>query len=275
MISTTDLPDYPTVPPRDPLRKLALRGINLIFRWRGLKFPPYFCLRDRMGVLRNGIEPEVQGLCSRLLREGMMAVDVGANIGFLTRQFCRRVGSSGKVFAFEPDPLNFRFLEFNTRFCKNVRLMQCAVSDNHEPALLHLNSGSGTGNSLVNKTQSTESVPVSCISLDEFLNSCGNPAVNLVKIDVEGAELNVLRGIRHTIRRLPDLQIVIEYCPNNLRGAGIEPRAIYDELKAGDFGIGAIQKSGLVKDVAAFDDLESLLNRQGYVNLLCARGKPR
>jgi FkbM family methyltransferase len=90
----------------------------------------------------------------------MTVMDVGANVGLLTRQFCQRVGKGGRVYAFEPDPLTFRFLEFNTQPFKNKELTQFAVSDNQGPALLHLNFTSGTGNSLLTQGHSTESVPV-------------------------------------------------------------------------------------------------------------------
>jgi FkbM family methyltransferase len=272
------MPSYSTAAPKGPLRKLLFHGVNVALRLGGIKLPPYFALRSRVALLGErlfllpgGIEPDVQNLCRRLLSEGMTVVDVGANVGFLTRQFCRQVGPGGKVFAFEPDRFTFEYLEFNTRSFPNKQLTLCALSDNHEPALLHLNPESGTGNSLFNKADSSESVSVPCLSLDEFLDKAGNPAVDLVKIDVEGAELNVLRGMRQTMARLPGLQIIIEYCPKNLRGSGVEPRAVYDEIKAGGFNIHCIRNDGGTQSMDRFDSLETVLNPQGYANLLCTR----
>jgi FkbM family methyltransferase len=262
---------YPTTNPKGILRKMALQGVNGLLLLRGLKFPPYFSLRERMSLLSKGFEPDIQHLCTRLLKPGMMVVDVGANVGLLTRLFCRSVGAQGRVFAIEPDPLTFQFLEFNTSSFTNKELAQYAISDNHEPALLHLNPTSGMGNSLLNKNYSGESVPVSCISLDEFLKKHGNLPVDVIKIDVEGAELSVLRGMRQTIARLPQLKVIIEYCPKNLEGAGIAPREIFDELRSHQFNLQVIQPDGGVKAIDAFDDLERNLNPIGYVNLLCTR----
>jgi len=253
------------------LRKMALRGINGLLRLRGLKFPPYFSLRERLAHLAKGIEPDIQHLCTHFLRPGMTVVDVGANVGLLTRQFCRQVGKGGRVYAFEPDPLTFQFLQFNTRSFQNKELTQCAVSDNHEPALLHLNPTSGAGNSLLKEGDSTESVPVACISLDEFLKQHGNPLVDVIKIDVEGAELRVLRGMRQTVARLPGLKVIIEYCPANLKGAGVAPREVFDELRSQRFNLHIIRPDGGVKVIDRFDELEGNLNSSGYVNLLCAR----
>ena len=244
----------------------------------GIKLPPYFSLSQRIRLVRDRLfsprgmnEPDVQNLCRLLLREGMTVVDVGANVGFLARHFSRRVGSSGRVFAFEPDPLTFEFLQFNTRCFPNIRLTQCAISDNHEPAMLHLNPEAGTGNSLFNEFGSSETVSVPCISLDEFLDKAGKPAVDVVKIDVEGAELSVLRGMRQTVARLPGLKLIIEYCPKNLRGSGVDPRAVYDELKAGGFTIQSIRDDGGTRDIDRFESLEPVLNPSGYTNLLCTR----
>jgi FkbM family methyltransferase len=271
---TEPLSNNPTIAPKGMMRKIALLCINQYFLLRGMKFPPYFNLHGRLAVFRQGVEPDIQHVCTRLVREGMIVMDVGANIGFLTRQFCRQVGPRGRVFAFEPDPLNFQYLEFNTRSCMNLERVHCAISDNHEPALLHLNSFSGTGNSLLNKTYSTQSISVPCISLDEFLNKNGNPAVNLIKIDVEGAELNVLRGMRQTMSRLPGLIMIIEYCPKNLNGSGVEPRAVYDEIAANGFHMQSICPDGSTQDVSGFTGLNSMLNVDGYTNLLCTRSKP-
>lgn len=262
---------YPDTTPKGLLRKMALRGIDGLLRLRGLKFPPYFPLRDRLAHLVKGTEPDIQHLCTQLLRTGMTVMDVGANVGLLTRLFCRQVGTGGRVYAFEPDPLTFQFLEFNTRSFPNKELTQGAVSDNHEPALLHLNFRSGAGNSLLNKGHSTESVPVACISLDEFLKQRGSPVVDVIKIDVEGAELSVLRGMRQTVARLPGLKVIIEYCPANLNGAGVAPREIFDELRSQSFKLQVIRPDGSVKAIERFEDLEGDLNPMGYLNLLCAR----
>jgi FkbM family methyltransferase len=261
---------YPDTTPKGLLRKVALRAVNGLLLLRGLKFPPYFSMRQRLAHARTGIGPDIQRLCAQLLKPGMMVVDVGANVGLLTRQFCRQVGKGGYVYAFEPDPLTFQFLEFNTRAFQNKELTQGAVSDNHEPALLHLNFASGAGNSLLNKTYSTESVSVTCISLDEFLKQRGNPVVAVIKIDVEGAELNVLRGMRQTVARLPGLKVIIEYCPANLKGAGVAPRAVFDELRSQQFNLQVIRPDGGVTAIDRFDKLEGNLNPSGYVNLLCA-----
>jgi FkbM family methyltransferase len=189
----------------------------------------------------------------------------------LTRQFCRRVGPSGRVFAFEPDPFTFQFLEFNTRAFANKELIQSAVSDNHEPGVLYLNAHGGTGNSLLNPSNAAASLSVPCVSLDEFFEIAGRPAIDVVKVDVEGAELSVLRGLRQTRARLPTMQLIVEYCAKNLNGSGVEPRALYDELRVGGSELRAIREDGSTQMIDNFADLGRSLNIHGYVNLLCGK----
>jgi FkbM family methyltransferase len=266
-----NLPTHLTMPPKGSLRKLALWGVNHLLGLQHLKLPPDFPLHQRLAILRRGTESDIRHLCTRFVSKGMTVIDVGANAGLITRHFCGLVGEKGRVFSFEPDPLVFRFLEFNTRPFANKELVQSAVSDNQVPMQLHLNSCSSLGNSLFNKAKSVESVSVSCTSLDEFLKSRGEPIVDVVKIDTEGAELSVLRGMRQTIARLPALKIIIEYCPQNLNGAGVAPQAVLDELRSHQFCPKIIQNDGGLKEFGGADVPPGEFNSNGYVNLFCAR----
>ena len=76
---------YPESVPKGLLRRMAFRGVNWLLLLRGLKFPPYFSLRLRLIYLVKEIEPDVQRLCSQVLRPGMTVMDVGANVGLITR----------------------------------------------------------------------------------------------------------------------------------------------------------------------------------------------
>ena len=252
--------------------KAALRQIvTFALYCRGLKLPRSFDLRDRLTVLNAGIEHDVSALTSKVLKPGMVVLDVGANIGLLTRHFCEAVGPSGKVFAFEPDPENFSCLEFNTKGCGNRSVHQLAISDANGTAHLYLNARSSTGNSLLNQSDAAGSVEVECRTIDTFLSENRVTQIDFIKIDVEGAELKVLQGMRETLRRLSSVKLVIEYCPKNLLGSGVEPQAVFNELRSQGLVVGAIQEDGRIEEVAAFENLERHLGTRGYANLLCSR----
>ena len=124
------------------------------------------------------------------LRPGSVVYDVGANVGIYTVLACRMVGVEGRVFSFEPSPDNVQRLAENIRVNKfnNVEIVPSAVS---------VTDGFATFDSeadpCVRKISESGALRVETVSLDSFVAS-GKPFPNLMKIDVEGAELDVLRG---------------------------------------------------------------------------------
>ena len=114
---------------------------------------------------------------------------------------------------------------------------------------------------------------VRTVAIDDCLDQLGIARVDIVKMDIEGAELAALRGMRRTIARSPDLALVMEYNPSALRAFGHEPAAALDEARALGFGrVEAIEADGSLTDWgdAALVERETarLLGNMGVVNLL-------
>jgi FkbM family methyltransferase len=136
----------------------------------------------------------------RLLRRGDCFIDVGANLGFLVLTASKLVGCQGKILAFEPnnglaDRMNQTLL--NTKI-GNVSVNRFALGDEEGEATLHVGNHSGTA-SLRNSTASGQKVEVACG--DRFTNELTADTWTLVKLDVEGYELRVLRGFQSLIKR--------------------------------------------------------------------------
>jgi FkbM family methyltransferase len=151
-------------------------------------------------------ETEVIRLLQKYIRPADHCVDVGAHLGYLTILMTLLVGETGQVTSFEPVPETFRVLEENIRInnLRNVRLQNAALAEKSGTLSLAINEQqelSWTPSSVgyaVGQNQYAITVPA--ISLDDFLShSTRMPAV--IKIDVEGAELSVLRGAGETLRR--------------------------------------------------------------------------
>ena len=108
-------------------------------------------------------------------------------------------GASGKVFAFEPRPLNQRYLARHVRVngCTNVEILHLCVGDHSGPALLETRTGTGTGH-----VSATGDTAVEMVSVDELVESGRLPTPSFLKIDVEGGEMGVLRGALRTIERV-------------------------------------------------------------------------
>jgi FkbM family methyltransferase len=133
---------------------------------------------------------------------GGVVLDVGANVGGYAVLFGQWVGPSGRVYAFEPSPLAWRGLVQHVALNALepvVKPVGAAVAD-HEGTGELIVAGTAGESRLAGTSERSETVPVPIVTIDSF---CGRERIQpaLIKIDVEGAELAVLRGARETIRR--------------------------------------------------------------------------
>jgi FkbM family methyltransferase len=140
-------------------------------------------------------EPEVQATLADALRPGSVLYDIGANIGFFTLIAARMVGARGHVFAFEPQPRARQMLERNIAHngFENVSVIPHAVGASRGRAHLAVNSALGHATAHF----ADDGHPVEVVAIDDVVAGLRPPDV--VKIDVEGAEVEVLRGLHETI----------------------------------------------------------------------------
>jgi FkbM family methyltransferase len=124
---------------------------------------------------------------------GDVVFDVGANVGVYTLAFSRRTGPTGHVVAFEPLPRNLAFLRRHLQMnaLTNVRVMPVAVSDRSGSALFREASHHAMG-----ALDASGALTVPTVVLDALVAQGELPSPSLIKIDVEGAEVDVLRGAR-------------------------------------------------------------------------------
>jgi FkbM family methyltransferase len=151
-------------------------------------------------------ELELQSALQELVKPGMTAYDVGANIGYISLMLARLVGESGRVFAFEALPAN------TTRWQGNVDLnglggrMQLfcgAVADSNTPLrfLVHASGGMGKAAGSAGRANAYQGeIEVRGVSLDEFVFGQGNPPPRIIKMDIEGGEVLALPGMRRLLQ---------------------------------------------------------------------------
>jgi FkbM family methyltransferase len=159
--------------------------------------------------------PQESALVRRTLAEGDTFVDVGANWGYFTLLAAQRVGDSGRVVAMEPDPRMFALLAGNVsrNRLRNVLLSADAAAEGPGSATL-APFVDGTGNRGVSAlVERGEGVTVETRALDELLDQMEIESVDLVKVDVEGAELRVLRGMEEGLRRGRYRRVLVELHP--------------------------------------------------------------
>lgn len=145
-------------------------------------------------------------------------VDVGAHIGKYTIPLGRKLGSSGKVIAVEPDPTNFRLLSENVALngLNNVLLQNLACSKNDSETVFYVNEDCPTLNSTFFPTGSKK-IMVKTLKLDTLISRLGIEHVSLIKIDVEGAETEVIEGAQFTLQNSHPKLIFEAYNQDHLR----------------------------------------------------------
>jgi len=178
-------------------------------------------------------EPHVAERLNELLAPGSTFVDVGASIGFYTVLAARRVGSKGRVLAFEPGPQNLTLLYLNIygNELANVEARQLAISDKSGFLLYNREGDNGQIAPFDGRTERLAlSDLVPSATLDEAL--AAEDRVDVIKIDVEGAEGLVLRGAEKVLRdKRP--RIIFEFSPPSLEATSQETGvALLDNLES-------------------------------------------
>jgi FkbM family methyltransferase len=170
-------------------------------------------------------EPELQAALRDLIQPGAIVYDVGANIGYVSLLLAKAAGESGRVYAFEALPENagrwHRNMVLNGME-NRLQLFAGAVTQAGGPVrfLVHVSGGMGkAAGSAGRKDRYAAEISVPGISLDEFVYGLGNPAPQVVKMDIEGGEVLALPGMRRVLAEAGPLMLMELHGPESSRVA--------------------------------------------------------
>ncbi len=183
---------------------------------------------------------------SQFLHEGMTFLDVGANIGYHTLLASIRVGGTGCVIAYEPDPWNYELLTRNMTLngIDNIHASRMALGRAPgEGALAKSHSNFGDHRLGVH-ILGRESVTVPVDTLDSQLKAPSFPLIDLMKIDVQGYEAEVFAGMASTLKAAPPKVILMEFWPYGIRQVGGDPDAIIATLMSSGYAPALLQADG-------------------------------
>ena len=186
-------------------------------------------------------EPRTSHLLIQSLHAGMTVVDIGCNIGYFALLEAQRVGPTGKVIAIEPEPENARLFLKNlaANGYRNVEFHQLAISDHDGTSALRV-SGKSNRHSLSPVPWPTTSLTVPVRTLDTLLAANPPDSVDLIRMDLEGHEVEVVAGMTNTIRRYSP-KLLVEIHPDligalgtvawlrNLKEMGYRPDWLFDQ----------------------------------------------
>ncbi len=185
-------------------------------------------------------EPKITQLVKEIIKKDQIVIDVGANIGYFTTLFSKLVGTTGKVYAFEPAPINFEILQRNILLnnLKNTLIYQAAASNVSDTQDLYLSTWNFGDNRLFGKPRDErdlerEKIKVDTIRLDETIQD----KINLIKIDVQGFEWQVIDGAKKLIDDNNDIKIIFEFTPQLLKLNGVKPEDLLYRLLEMNFNI--------------------------------------
>ena len=161
-------------------------------------------------------------------------VDVGANFGYFSCLLGTKIGNtgSGQIYSFEPAPHLYNLLRKNVQInwsMSPIHLHEAACSDGslNEVSLYIPEDGAANSSmSVMDINSQVKEHKVKCVALDDAIPS--NIDVDLIKIDVEGHELDVLKGAKNTISRSKNITIVIEWSIDQMNSAGHKPSDLYE-----------------------------------------------
>jgi FkbM family methyltransferase len=218
-------------------------------------------------------EPYTTELFNRAVFPGATVLDLGAHFGYFSIIAARRVGSGGRVYAFEPAPSNFAILTraLDLNGVRNVDAVQKAVSDDvgRVPFLLaDASTAHGIHGELFKAAKQV--IQVDCVTIDQFLEK--DQAVHVVKMDIQGHEAHALRGMVQTITRNSKLEMFVEWSPGLLRYAGVDPHQPVHMLRDLGFEVCMIDEQKRELLPIQTDPLNVPDDPLWYANLYCRKG---
>ena len=204
-------------------------------------------------------ETDEVALCRRLVRPGTTVFDVGANIGMYSLLFAAIAGSEGEVHAFEPEPRNAERLRLHLRLnpeLGGVLVQEAAVGQNEGTVTLHaFEESHNSWHSLVpmelpdpfrpgQTVRSERAIEVPCLALDDYCRRHDVERIGLLKIDVEGGELGVLRGAADLLSRRVIDHVLFEVSLPQIEAFGLDPGEIFGFLADAGYTAKAINRGG-------------------------------
>lgn len=211
--------------------------------------------RDRLlapWLLMDGLwESDATAWMHDTLRPGAVMVDVGANIGYFTVLAAQLVGPEGRVVAVEASPGLADIVRRNVAMnghLPTVTVWQRAAWSGLDRLRLHQRVHYGANSSLAGAAAEhlealadrEEEVEVEAVALDDLLG--GLERIDVLKLDVEGAEVHALRGLAGTVAAHPEMTLMVEWAPEQIRRMGDQPEEVVALLTGAGFAMKLMER---------------------------------
>lgn len=194
-------------------------------------------------------EGEILKAALSQLREGDTFFDIGGHFGQYTIAAGLKVGPTGSVHVFEPGRVQDKYLRRNIELNKlqNVTVANLALSDKPGELALHTPSFADIGKSqLADPETVTDAVRVPVTTLDQYCTDRDIDRIDVMKVDVEGAEFGVFKGAERVMREFPPRAIFYESVDSLCEAFGHSPEEMHTYLEAAGYSIHSVEGMHLV-----------------------------
>ena len=210
-----------------------------VFNYKGVDLK--VDIRDYVGhYLYFGFKDSGQEKFMQLVKADFVVLDIGTNIGSTLLQFANLAGHKGKVIGFEPDPFNYKNCIYNIGLnsFNNVIVNNIGLGNETGEFSLVVDTPTNRGGNRIqlDNPDGKEVVKIKVHKLDDWIGSANIVKVNLIKIDVEGFEMNVLKGSLETLKTHRPV-FFIELDDNNLKMVGASAKVLVEFLEINGYSV--------------------------------------
>ncbi|MCA0431405.1 MAG: FkbM family methyltransferase [Bacteroidetes bacterium] len=214
---------------KNSIKHFSYKGINLKLD-----------IHDYVGHYHYfGLKDIEQTNLMRLIKPGDFVIDIGTNYGTTLLQFANLIGVNGKTFGFEPDPINFEICNQNIQLNHFTNLSVENIGLGNKEAEVNLvvdvDSNRG-GNRISENIIGKESYQIKIVKFDNWVLDKMLNKINLIKIDVEGYEMEVLKGAENSIKKYKPI-LFIELDDNNLKQQNSSAKEVISYLISLNYSI--------------------------------------
>ncbi|CAM3598426.1 FkbM family methyltransferase [Brevibacillus invocatus] len=226
--------------------------------------------------LENGYyEAYVMNLLRRVVAPDAVCLDIGANLGTISLAFSH-LAKKGKVYAFEPSNVNYGYLvqTIADNSIRNIEPLKLGVFDrNGTISFREVAHGGGWSFIDTKQTDSTDSSSqITCVRLDDWVITSALERIDIIKVDVEGSEMEVLQGGAETFRRF-DPDLVIEFNLDSMvNNFGKNPLDLFTLLQSMYANMYLIRRDDQVVKVTDYDSLLEMI-KPFHGDLYCTNKK--
>lgn len=230
----------------------------------------FWLYRPLYAVFKNRQDQFEIALLKKHLKPGDVVLDIGANIGYYAELLSKLVGEKGRVHCFEPDALNFKHLQNNCGSISNLLLNNKAVGPKTEKLKIYTSKNLNVDHRTYEPEDYDAVLEIDAVSIDEYLKG-KEQKVQLIKMDIQGFEMQAVQGMKDTLINNPGLKIISEFWPYGLRKAGSSALAYFEFLQQNGFEVQLLKNKTLetlsTEKVKALNDL----GEATYFNILAQR----